>query len=130
MTDSVTSDLWVEKATLALEAARQSLDAGNLPAAANRGYFALYAAVTAALMKAGQMPPERGNWAHARLPIAVRQHVRGPFHARRLAIMLLDRLYKLRLLADYGNHRRLDADELGAVLRQLGAVVRSSQEDA
>jgi uncharacterized protein (UPF0332 family) len=117
--------LWSDKALLALHGASKALADGNLPTAASRGYYSLYAAVSVLLIEAGMEPPVRGNWTHVALPSMIRQHYRGPFHMRRLAMMLLDRLYKLRLLADYGDHRRLDADELSTALRQLGQMVGS-----
>ena len=38
---------------------------------------------------------------------------------------LVDGLYQMRLLADYGDHRGIEASDLGEAIRQLGAEVAS-----
>jgi hypothetical protein len=42
-----------------------------------------------------------------------------------LAMALLDKLYRYRVLADYGDHRSMRADLLAVALRQLGTVIGS-----
>ena len=73
-------EIWFEKATLASQAARLALDAGNLPAAANRAYFSLHAFLTGSFVARGQAPPaSRGNWPHAQLDEMIRQTLKTSF---------------------------------------------------
>ncbi len=121
-----TPALWHEKAQLAGQAARQSLDSDNLPAAANRAYFSLHAFLTGRLLELGQQPPARyENWAHAQLGELTRTHIRTP---DRFAIRsLLQDLRQMRVLADYDNHRRIPKDQLGDLLRSLDQVIGSRE---
>lgn len=116
--------LWYEKANLAGESARRELDAGNLPAAANRAYFSLYAFLNGQLIDMGQQPPVVGNWPHAQIGPLVRQHFKTSFHKRRI-LVLASELRRVRLFADYADHRRIYTDEMGDLLRGLGQVLSS-----
>jgi uncharacterized protein (UPF0332 family) len=123
----IASDLWYEKANLAAEAARRELDAGNLPASANRAYYSLHAFVNGSLIEAGQQPPAgRGNWPHAQLGVMIRQHLKPSFQ-RRLMMALADDLRTVRVYADYGDHRQLERRDLGDLLRGLGQVLGSQE---
>jgi uncharacterized protein (UPF0332 family) len=129
MTAPPSASLWTEKASLALEASRQALDAGNLPAAANRAYFSLYSLLTGALIQRGHEPPaDRGNWPHSRMHALIRTHLKTSYH-KHLSMALLNQLYRYRSLADYGNHHVLDAAVLNGAVRQLATVVGSQWRD-
>ncbi|MBC7543228.1 MAG: HEPN domain-containing protein [Candidatus Sericytochromatia bacterium] len=122
---TIDASLWFEKAQLAGQASRRELDAGNLPAAANRAYFSLYPFLTGLLIQRGHTPPaDRGHWPHSRMHALVRTHLRASYQ-KHLSMALLNRLYRYRSLADYGDHRLLDAATLSGVLRQLGTVIGS-----
>jgi uncharacterized protein (UPF0332 family) len=122
----IAPELWYEKANMAAAAARQAFDAGNLPASANRAYFSLYAFLTGRLIDMGQQPPTMGNWPHAQIGPLVRQHFKTSFY-KRLALVLASELRRLRLFADYADHRRIPTEEMAELLRGLGQVL-SSQE--
>jgi uncharacterized protein (UPF0332 family) len=122
-----TPPLWYDKAQLAVEAARRELDADNLPAAANRAYFALHAFLTGVFINAGQQPPEkRENWPHAGLGDLVRLHFKTSFY-KRLMMSLLFELRQARIYADYGDHLRLTREKLGELLRGLAQVLASRE---
>jgi uncharacterized protein (UPF0332 family) len=56
---------WMNKSQASMIAARNSLKAGDLPAAVSRAYFAAFQAVTGALIKRGYQPNlVTGNWGH------------------------------------------------------------------
>lgn len=122
----IAPELWYEKAHLAATAARQAFDAGNLPAAANRAYFSLYAFVNGRLLDAGLQPPAMGNWPHAQIGPLVRVHLKPSFY-KRLALVLASELRQQRLFADYADHRRIPSEVMAELLRGLGQVL-SSQE--
>ena len=122
----LTPDLWYEKANLAGQAAGQGFEAGDLLAAASHAYFSLRAFLTVSLIELGQVPPANpGAWTHQELSELFRQH--GPESQRQLMLALLDDLQQLRYLADYGDHRQLDKESVGAALRILAQVLRSRQ---
>jgi hypothetical protein len=61
----LTWEQWRSKSEASPLAARNSLSAGDLPAAISRAYFASFQAVTCALVKASHQPPgATGNWGH------------------------------------------------------------------
>jgi hypothetical protein len=122
----IAPELWYEKAQLAGQAARRELDADNLPAAANRAYFSLYAFLVGRLIDSGQQPPARGNWPHSQLSDLVRLHFKPSFHKRLITCLVVD-LRQVRAFADYDDHKRLTSARLSELLRSLGQVV-SSQE--
>ena len=62
MTKMLTWQQWNAKSTASIIAARYSLAAGHLAAAVSRAYFAVFQAVTGALIKLGYQPNENtGN---------------------------------------------------------------------
>lgn len=117
--------VWFDKAGLAGQLARNALDAGNLPGAANRAYYSLHAHVTGLLMEAGLEPPiAHGNWPHVQMPLLIRRQFKT-FPEKRRAMRLYEDLLAARVLADYGDHNGLSREELADGLRQLGIVVGS-----
>jgi uncharacterized protein (UPF0332 family) len=117
--------LWFEKADRALQSARNLADANDLLGASNRAYYALFHYLTGLLVGLGYEPPsERGNWPHTALPAVGRSGLAASFQ-KSLAMALLDKLYRYRVLADYGDHRSLRADLLDGALCQLGTVIGS-----
>jgi uncharacterized protein (UPF0332 family) len=117
--------IWFEKAQLARHLARSAMDSGNLPGAANRAYYCLFAQLTGLLIQLGyEPPPERGNWPHSTLPVVAKSGFRASFQ-RNLPLSLLDKLRHYRVQGDYGNHQVIDAEALEGALRQLGTVLGS-----
>jgi hypothetical protein len=122
-----TPELWHEKALLAGQAARQAFDTGNLPAAANRAYFSLHAFLNGALADSGQQAPSgRGNFAHSQLPDLIRHQFKTSFH-KSLMLRLLWELGKLRVYADYDDHRQIPPNSLEEALRCLAQVISSRE---
>ncbi len=122
-----TPEIWYEKALLAGQASRQAFDAGNLPAAANRAYFSLHAFLNGALSESGQQAPAgRGNFAHGQLPDLIRHQFKTSFH-KSLMLRLLWELGKLRVYADYDDHRQIPSSSLEEALRGLAQVLSSRE---
>ena len=119
--------IWYGRSLLANEAARRELEADNLPGAANRAYFSLHAFLIGTLIEMGQAPPiAHGNWPHAQLDVLIRSHLKKSFH-KRLTMLLLDRLRRLRICADYGDYRELPKESLDQSLRELAQVLGSRE---
>ncbi|MBM4044282.1 MAG: hypothetical protein FJ279_04145 [Planctomycetes bacterium] len=69
----------------------------------SRAYYAIYSAATDALVQQGiVMPKGKGNPAHKTLPSLVGNNLSGISHALRWRLAgMVEKLYKLRLMADY-----------------------------
>jgi uncharacterized protein (UPF0332 family) len=118
------------------ELAQQGFDAASLlqarsrhRACVSRAYYAAFAKITGALIEAGQTPrPHYGTWSHTALAGLVHRHLLNSAAAAGNLAYAIERLYQLRLMADYQPdvdvNRRVSLRAtglMGQVFQQLAA---------
>ncbi len=108
-------------------AASRCLRGGHYRSAVSRAYYAMYAAVTAALLGARLTPPAgRGTWSHRGVPDLVKEHLGqqlgrgGAQNVRRM----VRATYTLRLVADYVSTRTVDKVTATRCVTDATAVIR------
>ena len=84
-------------------AANETFVNGRWRTCISRAYFSIYSAATSALVQRGvTMPAGRGNPRHTRLPNLIGHYLTGTSHPLRWQLAgVIEKLYKLRLVADY-----------------------------
>ncbi len=114
----------------ALSAAGKCLKDGRFRSAVSRAYYAMFSAVTGALIRVGQEPRQpEGTWAHQKLPNLVRDVLakrlgRGSMKDVRRR---LGAAYKMRILADYDCRGSIDSSVGGRSVADGVAVLRALQ---
>ena len=91
----------MRKAEQALSSARQLLDAGDADGACNRAYYAMFDAAQAALLAANVGLTDNGAKTHRGLISAFGQHLVLGGHVAAELGSSLNKVERLRLLADY-----------------------------
>ena len=123
---------WINKSQASMIAARNSLNAGDLPAAVSRAYFAAFQAVTGALIKQGHQPNlVTGNWGHFgtqnQFSVLIRQ-VRSKQRILRQARGNFKDFYFYRPRADYGDDSIFTTNMTKQLIREAGQVVSLMQK--
>jgi len=118
---------WMNKSQASITAARNSLAAGDLAAAASRAYFAAFQAVSGALIKRGYQPNmATGNWGHLgtqnQFSVLIRQ-IRSKQRRLRQAREKFTNLYLTRPIADYGDDSKLTVNVVEQSVREAGQIV-------
>lgn len=131
-----TSQEWWAKSTLSLAAAQTCLRTGNLPAVANRLWYAIYQGVHAVLIRRGYTPSQMtGNWHHSEIPgfyitVICRQARRRPaIAALNKARVLIPTCWVWRNHADYDRHEQLVESELQRATAQVRRMLQYIQEE-
>jgi len=107
-------------------AACQLKDSGRWRSCVSRAYYAIYSAVTHELIQQGiVMPKRRGNPGHQALPQIVGAHLLRLRHPVRWQLSeTVERLYKLRVVADYRPHFAVEAREATLALGLMQQAFR------
>ncbi|MFQ5435388.1 MAG: HEPN domain-containing protein [Anaerolineae bacterium] len=118
---------WHDMAQEAIDAAGVCLRRERPRSAASRSYYAMYAAITDALIAEGMRPPAgRESWPHRRMPKLVTDHLQ-PRLGRGKAIdmrRMVGAAYKIRILADYAPSVTVDSQTAKRCLSDATAVLR------
>lgn len=115
MSKPVTPESYMRKAAQALVSARQLLAGGDADGACNRAYYAMFDAAHAALRSANIVETASATKTHRGLIAAFGQHlVLGGYVASELGGSL-NKVERLRLLADYTGDPVSDEDAAWAV---------------
>jgi uncharacterized protein (UPF0332 family) len=104
-----------QKAERTLAAARLLLDAGDTEGSCNRAYYATYYAAQAALMAAGIAEPEEGYKTHQGLIGAFGKHLVLSGQLDKNLGRSINKVQRLRQLADYTGDPPSLEDATGAV---------------
>ncbi len=116
---------WDDLASEGYTVADRLFDMGYWRSCVNRAYFAAYARTTGVLLEAGVSLPARGNPTHERLPMTVQHNLVSLSPAARARVAAaLGRLYRLRIVADYGPHRRVERASARGALGLMAQVFR------
>jgi len=104
---------WAELAKDSRVAACALKDSGRWRSCVSRAYYAIYSAVTHELIRQGIATPKgRGNPRHETLPQTIGIHLlRFPHPVRWQLSDTVERLYKLRVVADYRPQFTVEARE-------------------
>ncbi len=116
-----------QKAERTLSAARLLLDTGDTEGACNRAYYAMYYAAQAALLAAGIPEPEDGYKSHQGLMGAFGKHLIVSGQLDRALGRSINKVQRLRQLADYVGDPPSREDATSAVVEAktfLEAVTR------
>lgn len=123
---------WLNMATESFAAAESLLAEGRLRSCVSRAYYAMYQSTQAILLRAGQEPPDRGNWNH-RKTVESLDGI-GRSQLRRLGVQILPMLQKftrvqeLRAHADYGPTRPFETRAVRDALRFAGQFLHMARK--
>ncbi len=98
---SMTADEYLQKAERALSAAKLLLDNGDTEGACNRAYYAMFDAAHAALLLSGTTVPAASTKTHRGLIGAFGLHLVKSNQVDKELGSILNKVERLRLLADY-----------------------------
>ena len=115
MSEAVTPESYMRKATQALASAHQLLAAGDADGACNRAYYAMFDAAHAALRSANVAESASATKTHRGLLAAFGQHLVLGGHVASELGSALNKVERLRLLADYTGDPVSDEDAAWAV---------------
>ncbi|MCC5619662.1 HEPN domain-containing protein [Nostoc sp. CHAB 5836] len=101
MSKTATPAAYIRKADQALSSARQLLDSGDADGACNRAYYAMFDAAQAALLAANVGLTDNVTKTHRGLISAFGQHLVLGGHVPAELGSSLNKVERLRLLADY-----------------------------
>ncbi len=121
---------WMIMARDSLAGAETCLTAKCARSAVSRAYYAVFAAVTAMLLKCGQHPrAAHGAWPHKELPKLVRRHLSSEYGAGRARDLsrIVNVNYMLRILADYGPGRVVDGASARRCVANARAVLKVAE---
>ena len=123
--------LWREMARESVEAA-QLAEAGGCPrSAASRYYYSAYQSVTAMLLYQRVPTPEgRQAWSHDKTPDLINEQLGLLLQIRDKRNDLtrrLERLYKMRIVADYMADKSVRADNLKIVRRDASYILKVAE---
>ena len=119
---------WWNMAQESLVAAQSLEQLGLARPSTSRAYYAAYQAATALLLYARQMPPAgREAWSHEATPQAVSRLLPKivPIAAQEDLESRLNRLYNMRLTADYRSEETVTLSDTRASVRSAAFVVRT-----
>jgi uncharacterized protein (UPF0332 family) len=123
----MTAEDYIAKAGRALEQARILLNAGGFEGACNRAYYAMFDAAHAALLVAGVTVPESSPKTHRSLIASFGLHLVKSGAIEPELGSALNKVERLRKLADYTGEIVADEDARWAV-DQAGAFVEKVRE--
>ncbi|MCK4342425.1 MAG: HEPN domain-containing protein [Phycisphaerae bacterium] len=108
-------------------AAQDCIEGEHYRSAVSRAYYAMFSAVTGALISVGLEPRKvRGTWPHTQLPMIVRKNLRDRIgHSRAKEIKrLLTYAYTHRTIADYYPGWTVDRPGAQRILADTDDVLR------
>ena len=117
---------WIDVAQESNAAAWTCFSAKHFRSCASRSYYAIFAAVIAALHKAGLKPSQgRETWSHSKLQDLVRNNLEKTIGRGRVKDIrrLINENYRMRLIADYISSQTIDDNIARRCLSNASSVL-------